>query len=145
VAGEIAFEPGAAGGLAVAARLEVASIDTGVAARDEDLRSANFFDAATHPHIEFRSRAVEGTPREAGDRFRITGDLTIRGVTSDVVLDAVYEGMAVGEGGVELVGFTADGRIDRRVYGLNWNQALEAGGVLVGNDIRIRLEVQAAG
>jgi polyisoprenoid-binding protein YceI len=124
-------------------RIGAASVDTGVPARDEHLRSADFFDAERFPALVFRSRRVEGSPASPGDRFRVIGDLTIRDVTREILLDAVFEGTGSDPWGVERAGFTADAVLDRRDFGLNWNQALEAGGVLVSNEIRLRLEVQA--
>lgn len=127
----------------VQVEIDAASIDTGVAQRDEHLRSPDFLDVAQFPQITFRSRRVEGAAKEEGDRFRVTGDLTIRDTTREVVLEAVYEGRGRDPWGGERVSFSADTRIDRRDYGLVWNQALETGGVLVSNEIRIHLEVQA--
>jgi polyisoprenoid-binding protein YceI len=144
VEGEIEFGGGADGTeLRAEARLESASVDTGVGARDDHLRSVDFFDAENHPHVIFRSHRVEGSANQAGDRFRIVGELEIRGVSKELVLEATYEGGGVDPYGNERVGFTADGSIDRRDYGLGWNQALEAGGVLVSNEVRLHLEVQA--
>lgn len=144
VEGEVEFDvEDSAGGIRAEARIAAASIDTGVGPRDEHLRSADFFDAENHPHLVYRSREVIGTPRLPGDRFKVRGDLTIRDVTRELVLDATFEGVGRDPWGQEKIGFTADGVIDRSAYGLNWNQALEAGGVLVANEIRIRLEVQA--
>jgi polyisoprenoid-binding protein YceI len=93
--------------------------------------------------VTFRSTRVEGAYRKEGDRFKVYGDLTIRGTTREVVLDAVYEGTGKDPWGGTRVSFSADTRIDRRDFGLTWNQALEAGGVLVSNEIRIHVEAQA--
>ena len=127
----------------VEVEIPVASIDTRVEQRDAHLRSADFLDADSHPLITFRSRRVEGAALREGARFRAVGDLTIRGTTREVVLDAVYEGRGRDPWGGERVSFSAETRIDRRDFGLTWNQALETGGILVGNEIRISLEVQA--
>jgi polyisoprenoid-binding protein YceI len=146
VEGEVVFGDGEDGGVTefrAEARLAAASIDTGVGPRDEHLRSGDFFDAETYPHLVFRSTRIEGTPRAPGDRFKVIGELTIRDVTRELVLDVRYEGGGRDPFGQDRIGFTADGVIDRRAYGLNWNQALEAGGVLVANEIKLRLEVQA--
>jgi len=144
VEGEVVFGPGAEGSeLRAEARLEAASIDTGAGARDDHLRSADFFDVENHPHLVFRSREIEGAPERPGDRFRLIGDLTIRGVTRPVTLDATFEGEGPDPFGGYRVGFTADGSFDRREYGLEWNQALETGGVLVSNEVKLHLEVQA--
>jgi polyisoprenoid-binding protein YceI len=147
IEGELEFGEGAGspGGFRAEARIAAASVDTGVAARDEHLRSGDFFDAEAHPHLVFRSQRVEGTPRRPGDRFKVIGELTIRDVTKELVLDATFEGTGRDPYGQDKIGFTADAVIDRREYGLNWNQALEAGGLLVSNEIKVRLEVQATG
>jgi polyisoprenoid-binding protein YceI len=121
----------------VEAVLKGASLDTRSEQRDQHLRSADFLDVETFPVITFQSTRITGSK----DRFKLTGDLTIRGTTKETSLDVTYEGEDPWGG--ERVGFTATGKIDRRDFGLTWNQALEAGGVLVGNDIKITIEVQA--
>jgi polyisoprenoid-binding protein YceI len=123
--------------------IPVSSLDTGVDARDNHLRSPDFFDAESHPTLTFRSRRVEGSLEEAGAEFRIVGDLTIREVTREVVLEARFEGTGADPWGGTRAGFSARTVIDRRDFGLTWNQTLETGGVLVGNEIRIELQVQA--
>lgn len=124
----------------VEAKIDVASIDTRQKDRDEHLRSADFFDVTNHPMMEFRSRRVE---RADGDRYRVIGDLTIRGTTREVELDVIDRGRVTDPWGAERVAFSAEGAIDRTDFGLKWNQALEAGGVVVGNEVKISLEVQA--
>ena len=119
--------------------IDAASIDTREAKRDAHLRSADFLDAERFPAITFRGRDV----RPAGpDRFTIVGDLTIRDVTREVTLEVTDEGRVTDPWGGERAGFSATTEIDRRDFGLTWNQALEAGGVLVGNEVRISLEVE---
>jgi polyisoprenoid-binding protein YceI len=130
-------------GSSVDVTLGVASVDTGVEDRDAHLRSPDFFDADSFPSITFRSRRVEGSISEPGDSFRVTGDLTIRSVTREVTLDARFEGTGTDPWGGTRSGFSAAVSIDRRDYGLTWNQALETGGVLVGHEVRIELQVQA--
>lgn len=122
--------------------LQAASLDTRVEARDQHLRSADFFDVEGHPTLTFRSKQVQGSPTQPGDSFRLVGDLTIRGETREVVLEGEYEGRGRDPWGNEKIGFTASTKIDRRDFGLTWNQALEAGGVLVSNDVKIELAVQ---
>jgi polyisoprenoid-binding protein YceI len=129
--------PGAAD---VDVTIGVASIDTRQDERDAHLRSADFLDAARFPAITFRGRRIEGIPLE-GD-FRLVGDLTIRGITRQVALDASQAGRVTDPSGNERAGFRARTRIDRTDFGLTWNQALEAGGVLVGNEVRISAEVE---
>jgi polyisoprenoid-binding protein YceI len=119
--------------------IDAASIDTREAKRDAHLRSADFFDVERFPTITFRSSDVR--PAGAGD-LRIVGDLTIRDVTREVTLEVTDEGRGTDPWGGERAGFSATAVIDRRDFGLTWNQALETGGVLVGNEIRISLEVE---
>ena len=128
---------------AVQVEFDAASLDTRSEQRDQHLRSADFLDVAQFPTIAFTSRGVQGASAKPGASFTVTGDLTIRGVTKEVVLDATYEGRGRDPWGGERVSFSAETKIDRREFGLVWNAALETGGVLVSNDIRIRIEVQA--
>lgn len=120
-----------------------ASIDTGAADRDGHLRSADFLDVENHPTLTFRSKRVEGAVKKEGDQFKVIGDLTIRGTTMEVTLDAVYEGTGKDPWGGTRAGARATTTIDRRDWGLKWNQALETGGILVANELRIEIEVQA--
>jgi polyisoprenoid-binding protein YceI len=120
-------------------RIDAASVDTRNDQRDAHLRSGDFFDAENHPWITFTSRRVRAL---AEGRLEVTGDLTIRGVTREVVLSVEEEGRGTDPWGAERVGYTATARIDRTHFGLTWNQALETGGVLVANDIRINLDIQ---
>jgi len=119
------------------------SIDTRTEQRDQHLRSPDFLDAERFPAITFVSRRVEGRAERPGDEFRVIGDLTIRGTTREVVLAASFEGEGRDPWGGTRASYSATTRIDRRDFGLTWNQALEAGGVLVGNEVKISLEVQA--
>jgi polyisoprenoid-binding protein YceI len=122
----------------VSATMKAASIDTRTEQRDAHLRSADFLDADNYPEVTFKSTKISG-PR---DHFTITGDLTIRGTTRPVTLDVTYEGKGIDPWGGERLGFSADTKIDRRDFGLTWNQALEAGGILVSNDIKIHIDAQ---
>ncbi len=123
--------------------LDAASLDTRAEQRDQHLRSADFLDVEKFPVIRFRSTRIEGASAKEGARFRVVGDLTIRDVTREVVLDATYEGRGQDPWGGERVSFSATTTFDRRDFGLTWNAALETGGVLVSNDVKISLEVQA--
>lgn len=122
--------------------IETASVDTGVSDRDDHLRSGDFFDVENHPRITFESKRVTGSIDEGGD-FEIIGDLTIRGVTKEVTLKSSFDGTGTDPWGGTRAGFTAETAIDRRDFDLTWNQALETGGVLVGHDVKISLQVQA--
>ncbi len=139
VRGTIQLDESDLAGSSVEVEIDAASIDTRQEQRDAHLRSADFFDVEKFPHITFRSRAVDSL---GAGRFKVTGDLTIHGVTREVVLDATDEGRGVDPWGNQKAAFTAETKIDRRDHGLGWNQALETGGVLVANEIRIRLDVQ---
>jgi polyisoprenoid-binding protein YceI len=123
--------------------IEAASIDTGAPDRDQHLRSADFLHVEHHPTIAFRSREVRGAADRVDDDFDVEGDLTIRGETIPVTLDARYLGRGMDPWGNQRAGFTAHVEIDRRDWGLRWNQALETGGLLVSNEVRIVLDVQA--
>lgn len=122
--------------------MKTASIDTGVEDRDVHLRSADFFDAEAYPTIRFESKRIEGEVEEEGDRFRMIGDLTIRDTTMEVALDVLFEGRGMDPWGNERIGFGLTGEIDRRDWGLKWNQAIETGGVLVANKVKLEAEVQ---
>jgi polyisoprenoid-binding protein YceI len=124
-------------------RVEIASgsVDTGNEQRDAHLRSADFFDVESHPQLTFVSRRVEAQGR---GRLAITGDLTIRGITREVTLSAEETGRGTDPWGAEKIGFTAQTKIDRKDFGLTWNQALEAGGVLVSDEVKITIEGQAS-
>lgn len=124
----------------VEAKVDVASIDTRQQDRDAHLRSADFFDVEHHPTMEFRSTRVEPVSK---DHFRVTGDLTIRGTTRPVVLEVTEGGRIKDPWGADRIAFSIEGTIDRTEFGLRWNQALEAGGVVVGNDVKISIEAQA--
>lgn len=120
--------------------IEVASIDTSNEDRDNHLRSGDFFDAETNPHIKFSSTSFE----QVGEgKLKLNGELTIRDVTRPVSLDVDYHGKAVDPWGAQRVGFTATTTLNRKDFGLTWNQALEAGGVLVGDKVEVELNVQA--
>jgi polyisoprenoid-binding protein YceI len=119
--------------------IDASSIDTGTAQRDAHLRSPDFFDVEKFPELRFRSTRIE---KLDDDRFRVAGDLTIRDTTREVVLDCEAGGRAKDPWGNERVGFVARTTLDRKDFGLKWNQALEAGGVLVGDRVDIELDVQ---
>ena len=119
--------------------IDVDSIDTKEPQRDAHLRSADFFEAEKFPHIVFRSTRIADV---SGNRFTLIGDLTIHGVTREVALDVTSEGRARDPWGGERAGFSATTRIKRSEFGLTWNQVLETGGFVVGDDIKISLEIE---
>lgn len=118
--------------------IDMASVSSGSQTRDDHLRSDDFFDVANHPQATFRSTGVVTTGAEA----RMTGELTIKGVTRPVTLDAEYLGHATDPWGAERAIFSASGTINREDWGLTWNMALEAGGLLVSKEIRLEIEVE---
>ena len=115
------------------------SIDTRQAQRDAHLRSADFFDATRWPAITFVGKSIDG---DVSDEFRLIGDLTIRDVTRQIVLDVTNEGRVTDPWGNARIGFSAKSKIDRRDFGLTWNQALEAGGFVVSDEIKISVDVE---
>jgi polyisoprenoid-binding protein YceI len=120
-------------------QIEAASVNTKEAQRDGHLKSPDFFDVAKYPYLTFKSKRVEARDSH---HARLVGDLTIRNVTKDVALDVEYAGQAKSPWGTTSAGFSAQTKINREDWGLTWNQALETGGVLVGKDITISIEVE---
>jgi polyisoprenoid-binding protein YceI len=120
--------------------ITVTSVHTGVDARDNHLRSSDFFEAETFPTIEFKSTGL--TPK-SGNEFTLTGDLTIKGKTLPVDLDVEYEGVTTSPWGKQVIGFSATGEIDREDWGMTYNQALETGGVMISKKIKLELEIEA--
>jgi polyisoprenoid-binding protein YceI len=120
--------------------IDATSIDTGVADRDAHLKSADFFDVENHPELTFRSRRIE---RSSDDRFALVGDLTIRGTTREVTLEVDSAGQTRDPWGNLRAAFSAKTSVDRKSFGLTWNQALETGGVMVGDRVEIEIEVEA--
>jgi len=121
--------------------IDTASINTNVQKRDEHLRSADFFDVAKYPTITFASKKVA---KAGGDKLRITGDLTLHGVTRQVVLDVEpLSKESKDPWGNIRRGTTASTKVNRKDFGLTWNKELETGGVLVGDEITITLEIEA--
>lgn len=123
----------------VEVEIDAASVTTGDPQRDGHLKSADFLDVANFPTLTFRSRRVEGTH----ERFRVIGDLTIRGTTHEVTLEAELQGTGVNPWGKTVAGFSASTEINRKDFGLTWNVALETGGVLVSDRVKLDIEVEA--
>lgn len=138
--GTIAFDETNPATATVTASLDVASIDTGDAKRDEHLKSDEFFNAARFPRITFTSTRVEPVDAE---RAKVYGLLTIRDVTKEVVLDTEFEGQVLDAFGQRRAAFRAETEINRKDYGVNWNVAIEAGGVVVSDRVRITLHIAA--
>jgi polyisoprenoid-binding protein YceI len=124
----------------VTVEIEAASIDTGTPDRDRHLRSADFFDVEQFPKLTFESTRIEAL---GGDRYAVHGRLTIHGVEREITLAAEYGGLGKDPWGNERAMFTASGSLNRSDFGLRWNQALEAGGVLVSERVELELELSA--
>jgi polyisoprenoid-binding protein YceI len=120
--------------------IKAASVDTGNADRDAHLRSNDFLDMDTYPQITFASTGVEPV---GSDSYRVTGDLTIKGVTRSVTVDFEYTGTAVDPYGNQRIGFEGTTTVNRKDWGVNWNAALEAGGVLVSEKVTLEFDVSA--
>jgi polyisoprenoid-binding protein YceI len=136
----IRMEPGDLESLETEATIKTESVDTRAADRDTHLRSADFFKTDEFPTLTFRSTGVRDIE---GDSFTLVGELTIRDVTQKVELDATFLGEGTDPWGGDRVGFEARTTINRKDYGLMWNQVLEAGGVLVSDTVEIELDIQA--
>lgn len=117
---------------------KINSIFTNNADRDNHLKSADFFDAEQYPSLKFKSTNIQGN----GSEYEITGDLTIKGITKPVTLNAEFSGLMTDPWGNTKVGLNLDGKINRKDFGLTYNAALETGGVLVGEDVKLNAEIQ---
>jgi len=140
-AGAIAFDESAPADSKVTFTIQAASIDTGVADRDAHLRSNDFFAVDQFPTIAFTSTAITAKGK---DQFDVTGNLTMRGVTKPVVIPVTYLGVAVDPWGNQKIAFEGEVSLNRKDFGLNWNAAIETGGFLVGDEVKVSLSVQAA-
>ncbi len=136
--GSIDFDPDAPANTTVNVNIDVASIDTNNADRDGHLKSPDFFDAENFPQMSFVSKSVDVSGREG----KLHGDLTIKGVTKPVTLDVEFLGTAQSPWGNTSAGFSASTKLNRTEWGLTWNQLLETGGVLVGEDIKINIDLE---
>lgn len=117
---------------------DINSIDTNNTDRDNHLKSADFFDAENHPKLTFKSLSLT----KSGDEYQLTGELTLHGITKTVKLDAEVSGLLKDPWGNTKVAMNISGKINRKDWGLNWNSALETGGVLVGEDVKLNIELQ---
>lgn len=123
----------------VKVNIETASIDTNSEDRDKHLKSADFFDVENHPEMTFKGTSFQ---KVSDGQYKLKGQLTIKGVSKEVSLDVEYGGMMKDPWGNQKAGFSLTGKINRKDWGLNWNAALEAGGVLVGDEVTITAELQ---
>lgn len=120
--------------------IQTASIDTGIEKRDNHLRSADFFDAEKHPEITFQSSAVE---KVSDDEYKVTGRLTLRGVTKVITLPVRFAGQMKDARGGLRAGFSTETTLDRKEFGISWNKVLDEGGVMLGDDVRVEIEIEA--
>jgi polyisoprenoid-binding protein YceI len=125
--------------IAIDATIDVTGIDTQEPRRDEDLRSANFFDVQKFPTATFKSKRSEAA---GAGRFNVIGDLTMHGVTKEVVLEVEGPSLEIRQGATRRIGATATARINRSDFSLTWNRAIETGGVVVGDEVSITLDVE---
>jgi polyisoprenoid-binding protein YceI len=140
-AGKIAVDRANPAASSVEFTMKTASINTGVADRDKDLRSADFFDAEKNPEITFRSTKI--VPSKTKDVYDVTGDLTMRGVTKHITIPVEFHGFGKDPWGSERAGFSLTTTVNRKDYGINWNKALDNGGLLVGDDVTINVNIEA--
>jgi polyisoprenoid-binding protein YceI len=119
--------------------IEVASIDTGNAQRDDHLRTSDFFDAPNHPTITFKSQRIEA---KGDGEYVVHGDITIRGVTKPVALDVEFLGTSKNPWGKTVAGVSVRANIDRKEFGVNYNAVLEAGGVAIGDKVKIEIDAE---
>jgi polyisoprenoid-binding protein YceI len=121
------------------ATIDAASVDTRDAQRDGHLRSADFFDVENHPKLTFKSYRIE---RTGENEYELVGDLTIRGVTKSVIWALTFDGQGKNPWGQEVAGITAETKVNRKDFGLTWNAALEAGGWLVGDEVKFAVHAE---
>jgi polyisoprenoid-binding protein YceI len=126
--------------LKINATIEAASINTNEPKRDEHLRSADFFDVQKYPNLTFKSTTVKDL---GAGKLDVTGDLTMHGVTKPVTLAVTYNGAGKDPWGGNRAGFSATGKLSRKDFGIVWNKALDNGGVLVGDDVNIQIDIEA--
>ena len=138
--GEIDFDPENVANSSVNATIDAASVATGDANRDNHLRTADFFTTETNPTFTFVSTSV--TP-DGDDEFEIHGDLTMNGVTKPIVLETEFNGHGVSPMGAEVYSFSAEAKVNRKDFNINWNAPIEAGGFLVSEEVKIEIEIEA--
>jgi polyisoprenoid-binding protein YceI len=120
--------------------VDIQSIDTGNQQRDDHLRTSDFFDAANHPKILFKSGDIEA---KGNGEYLVNGELTIRGVTQPIAFEVEYQGTSKNMRGKTVTGFSAKATINRKDFGVNYNALLETGGVAIGEKVKIEIEVEA--
>src|ERR1700722_11033541 len=139
IAGTVVADESDLSAVSIDVTIQVASIDTRQPDRDTHLKSPDFFDAAKYPTITYKGTHIKG---DHMSEFQLHGNLTMHGVTKPVALDVTAEGRGKDPWGNERIGYSASGKIDRRDFGLTWNQALETGGVAVGHEVKIHIDLE---
>lgn len=122
-------------------KIDLSSVDSGSADRDTHLKSSDFFDVDQYSHMTFKSTDIT---KKNDDEYNVTGDLSLHGHTKPVTLTATFEGEGKDPWGNHVAGFSAEGKINRTEFGLTYNAALETGGVLVGEDVKVSLQIEAS-
>lgn len=138
--GTVNLDPANLAKSSVEFRVKATSIDTGLADRDKHLRAEDFFDVEKHPEIVFKSTSIKPTGK---DTYAVTGDFTMRGVTKKITLPVTFLGSAKDPWGNVRAGFETAATINRKDYGMNWNTALDNGGVILGDDVKIAINLEA--
>jgi polyisoprenoid-binding protein YceI len=138
--GNVALDPANLEKSSVDFQIKAASIDTGVADRDKHLRTAEFFDVEKYPEITFKSKSIKSTGKNTYD---VTGDFTMHGVTKQVTLPVTFLGTAKDPWGGARAGFETGTTLDRKDYGIVWNKTIDAGGALLGDDVKVAINLEA--
>jgi polyisoprenoid-binding protein YceI len=138
--GAVQLDPAKLEGSSVDFAIKTASIDTGVPDRDKHLRSADFFDVEKFPEITFKSKSVKATGK---DQYAVTGTFTMHGVSKEITLSVTFNGTAKDPWGGQRAGFSAETTLNRKDYGIVWNKALDNGGALLGDDVKIAVNLEA--
>lgn len=138
--GTVQLDPAKLESSSVEFAIKTASIDTGVADRDKHLRSADFFDAEKFPEITFKSKGIKATGK---DQYAVTGTFTMHGVSKEITLPVTFNGTAKDPWGGQRAGFSAETTLNRKDYGIVWNKALDNGGALLGDDVKIAVNLEA--
>lgn len=139
--GEVWLDPDdIAGTLKLSATIQAASVNTRNEQRDNHLRSADFFEVETHPEITFESKSV----KQKGDLYLVTGAITMKGVTKDIVLEAEFGGVATNPfTGTPVIGLDLEGKLNRKDFNIEWNKALDAGGFVLSDDVELEIHLEA--
>ena len=138
--GTVHLDPAKMENSSVEFNIKAASIDTGVADRDKDLRSADFFDVEKFPEITFKSKSIKATGK---DQYAVTGTFTLHGVSKEVTLPVTFGGTIKDPWGNQRAGFSTETTLNRKDYGIVWNKALDNGGALLGDDVKVAISLEA--